>query len=62
MSNNLIEAPNLTAIEAAFRAVLDLLEAQKPNRQRALALINLEEAYFHAVLSDAGISSPIRMK
>ncbi len=60
--NAIVEAPNLAALEAAFKATLALIEQQKPCRQRALTISALENAFFHAVLSDAGIDSPIRMK
>lgn len=57
-----LPSPNRDAIVHAFINVLRIVESQKPSRQRSLAITQLEEAFFHAVLGDAGIDSPIRMR
>ncbi len=58
----LIKAPDMPALTAAFTSALNAIEQQKPSRQRSLAITLLEESFFHAALSGAGIDSPIRMK
>ncbi len=63
MKNNaLVDAPNLRKLTETYDDALALITSLPPSRQRALAISALEESFFHACLSDAGVDSPIRMK
>jgi hypothetical protein len=57
-----VPSPNRDAIVQAFTAALRIIESQKASRQRSLAVTCLEEAFMHAVFSDASIDSPVRMR
>ena len=57
-----LPSPNRDDLVQAFTNALRIIESAKPSRQRSLAITQLEAAFLHAVLADAGIDSPVRMR